>query len=44
VVLTILLNELTTAMREIGSGVLLSTAAAVFINVALSQATRPVSK
>ncbi|CAK8570402.1 unnamed protein product [Lathyrus sativus] len=28
-------------MREIGSGVLLSTAAAVFINVSLSQATRP---
>ncbi|XP_058728467.1 probable peroxygenase 5 [Vicia villosa] len=29
------------AMREIGSGVLLSTAAAVFINVSLSQTTRP---
>ncbi|XP_050892819.1 probable peroxygenase 4 isoform X4 [Lathyrus oleraceus] len=29
------------AMREIGSGVLLSTAAAAFINVALSQTTRP---
>ncbi|KAL5071004.1 hypothetical protein RYX36_021891 [Vicia faba] len=29
------------AMREIGSGVLLSTAAAVFINVGLSQTTRP---
>ncbi|CAL5206706.1 unnamed protein product [Lathyrus oleraceus] len=29
------------AMREIGSGVLLSTAAAVFINVGLSQSTRP---
>ncbi|CAI8605454.1 unnamed protein product [Vicia faba] len=29
------------AMREIGSGVLLSTAGAAFINVALSQSTRP---
>ncbi|XP_012570586.1 probable peroxygenase 5 [Cicer arietinum] len=30
------------AMREIGSGLLLSTAAAVFINVSLSHSTRPV--
>jgi hypothetical protein len=31
-------------MREIGSSMVLSTAAAIFINVALSQSTRPVSK
>ncbi|KAL5071003.1 hypothetical protein RYX36_021890 [Vicia faba] len=34
-------SETYKAMREIGSGVLLSTTAAVFINAALSQTTRP---
>ncbi|XP_058724447.1 probable peroxygenase 4 isoform X3 [Vicia villosa] len=34
-------KQLEKAMREIGSGMMLSTAAAVFINGALSQITRP---